>query len=591
MREPHRLEGRRLGVERLLILGEITDLDRGPDPDLSLRGLDLADDRLQEHALPGPVRADEADPLAVHHGQLEIREHDVLAELDAEVTELEDALAAALMRVEPQCDLASLEHRPLDLLHAVDLTLLVPSLSDVPLVGNPARPELEAANRLFEPLDLLLLRHELLLLALQLELAREGVGRVVARPHPDPAPVERGDLRDGLVEQVAIVRDDDGGAVKSGEQALEQRPADRIEVCLRLVEQQDLRILGEAGGERDQLPLAARERGRRQGEIGLLDSDIEQCRPCPPLDARAAERLPALEQLFLTAEHARHLLEVCGESRRPQLIRDAVQLAVELGEVGSSRKHRLDGSARVAEWMLREVGDGEPAAAHRRSGIGLLEPREQPQQRRLAGTVGSDDPHARPRLDREVEPVEHRACPERLADGVQREQRHGLCGRADDPEDVVVPSVTQRVDQAIRLRAREPGTTRQHLVEALVAHPRSPTGRDEPRYDRERLPVRRELPRGIEVVLTARAPDAQQFARAAHRVQPLSAHTEPRREPRAGEGFFDEPLAHARIMPRRGDGGHVARPTRSSGALGQSSRQARAGAARGRARSGGEIAS
>ena len=124
-----------------------------------------------------------------------IREHDVLAELHADVAKLEDALAAARMRVESQRDLAALEHRPLDLLHAVDLPLLVARLPDVPLVGDPARPELEAPDRLLEPLDLLLLRHELLLLALQLELARERVGRVVAGPHPDPAAVERGDLR------------------------------------------------------------------------------------------------------------------------------------------------------------------------------------------------------------------------------------------------------------------------------------------------------------------------------------------------------------------------------------------------------------
>ena len=67
------------------------------------------------------------------------------------------------------------------------------------------RPVLEPANRGFQPLDLLLLRDVLLLLALQLELTRECVRGVVAGPHADRAAVELGDLTDCLVEQVAVV--------------------------------------------------------------------------------------------------------------------------------------------------------------------------------------------------------------------------------------------------------------------------------------------------------------------------------------------------------------------------------------------------
>src|SRR5688500_15262309 len=98
------------------------------------------------------------------------------------------------MRVEAKRDLAPLEHAPLDLLHAVDLPLLVARLSDVALVRRPARPELEAADCLLQPLDLLLLRDVLLPLPLQLQLTGERVRGVVARPHADPAPVELGNL-------------------------------------------------------------------------------------------------------------------------------------------------------------------------------------------------------------------------------------------------------------------------------------------------------------------------------------------------------------------------------------------------------------
>ena len=227
---------------------------------------------------------------------------------------------AALVRVQPQPDLAALEHGPLDLLHPVDLPLLVARLLDVALVDDAVRPVLEAPDRRLQPLDLLLLRHVRLLLARQLELAGERVGGVVARPHAHAAAVERGDLADRLVEQVAVVRDDDRRAVEARDETLEQRAADGVEMRLRLVEQEHVRLLREAGGERDQLPLAARERARRQRELGLLEADVEQHGAGAPVEARPAGRLPALDQLLLRAQHARHPVEVGGELGRAELL-------------------------------------------------------------------------------------------------------------------------------------------------------------------------------------------------------------------------------------------------------------------------------
>ena len=379
---------------------------------------------LQQDALAGAVGAHEADALAVHHRQLEIRKHDVVAELDACVPQLEDALAAARMRVQAQRDLAPLQHWPIDLLHPVDLPLLVACLLDVAFVDDPVRPVLEAPDRGLEPLDLLLLRHVLLLLALQLELAGERVGGVVARPQARAPVVERGDLAHSLVQQVAVVRHDDRGAVEAREQALEQRAADRVEVRLRLVQQQDVRLLGEAGGECDQLPLATRERARREREILLLDADVEQHRACAAVEAGTAGRLPLFHELLLAAQHARHLLQVGGELGPAELLGYAVQLTVELGEIGPGRAHRLERRPPVAERMLREVGDRRAAAADDRARVGLLDPGEQPQQGRLARAVGADDPHAGAGLDEEVEAVEDGAAAERLPDAVQADEGH-----------------------------------------------------------------------------------------------------------------------------------------------------------------------
>ena len=142
------------------------------------------------------------------------------------------------------------------------------------------------------------------------------------------------------------------------------------------------------------------------------------------VDARPAGGLPALDQLLLAAQHARHPVEVGGELGRGELLGDAVQVAVELVEVGAGRADGLERVPLVAERMLREERDDDAAAAHRGAGVGLLEPGDQLQHRRLAGAVRADDAHARARLDREVEPVEHGSAAERLADGVERDERH-----------------------------------------------------------------------------------------------------------------------------------------------------------------------
>ena len=431
MREPDRVQRARLGIERLLILREVAGPDRRADPDLARGRLELADDRLQQHALAGAVRADEADALAVHDGQLDIREHDVLAELHPDVAQLEDALAAALVRVQAERDLAPLEHRALDLLHPVDLTLLVARLLDVPLVDDPVRPVLEPPDRCLEPLDLLLLRHVLLLLPLELELPGERVRGVVAGPHADPAAVELGDLADRLVEQVAVVRDGDDGSVEGGDEALQQRAADRIEVRFGLVEQEDVGVLGEAGRECDQLSLAAREGVRRQRQVGLFEPEVEQRRPRAAVDARPAGFLPALDELLLAPKDARHLVEVGRELGRGELVGDPMQLAVELVEVGPRRADGLERVPLVPERMLRQEGGDDAAPAHRGSGVRLLEPRDEPEHGRLAGAVRADHADTGTRLDREVEAVEHGSAAERLANGVQADKGHPAirCGR------------------------------------------------------------------------------------------------------------------------------------------------------------------
>ena len=159
------------------------------------------------------------------------------------------------------------------------------------------RPQLEAADRLLQPGDLLLLGHVLLLLALQLELPLGGVRRVVARPDPDPAAVELGDLGHRLVQQVAIVRDHDDGAVEAADQPLQPAARLGVEVRLGLVEQQQVGLRGEArpparsacAGRR----CARRRAGRSPPRPGPARSSSD---PPAALEGVAAGLLELLEQ-------------------------------------------------------------------------------------------------------------------------------------------------------------------------------------------------------------------------------------------------------------------------------------------------------
>ena len=300
---------------------------------------------------------------------------------------------------------------------------------------------------------------------------------------------------------------------------------------LRLVEQEDVGILREAGGERDQLPLAARERIRRQRELVLREPEVEQHRARPALDARPARRLPALDQLLLPAQDAAHAVEIAGERGGRELVGDAVQLPVELVEVRPRRPHRLRRGPLVAQRVLRQERDDDAAPADARAGIRLLEPGEQPQHRGLARAVRPDDAHAGARLDREGEPVEHGAAAERLADGVEADEGH-LAVRGSRR------ARTRRGRRGSSRRAgRRPRSPRARRAPRTAARPTAPLPgrRHEPRDHRQRLPVRVELPRGIEVVLPAGPPHAEELAGATHRVEPVRADAEPCREPRARE--------------------------------------------------------
>src|SRR3712207_7677671 len=101
---------------------------------------------------------------------------------------------------EREPDLPALEDRALYLLDSLDLALLVSGLAGVTLVVRDVRPLLEAPDRLLQARYLLLLGDVELLLTLERQLARQGVGRVVAGPGLYLTALQHGDLLHSLVQ-------------------------------------------------------------------------------------------------------------------------------------------------------------------------------------------------------------------------------------------------------------------------------------------------------------------------------------------------------------------------------------------------------
>ena len=156
------------------------------------------------------------------------------------------------------------------------------------------------------------------------------------------------------------MRDRDDRAVERAHQLLHPLARLDIEVRLRLVEQQHVGVAQQAGGEPDELPLAAREHARRLREVVVLETDVDEQRACAAVEARAARGGPALEQPLLALEQLRQLVEVVARLAERAL--DGRELLLELVEVGARRPQRLERMTLVAFELLRQERHRQPAA-------------------------------------------------------------------------------------------------------------------------------------------------------------------------------------------------------------------------------------
>ena len=216
------------GIECVAQLVEVGGFEIRAEPHRSAVGRECAEDQPQQRRLAGAVFADQREPIAAHHTQVQSVDHGPIAETFADFGQLGDQLAGALAGVERQLEVAD-ALAPRRAFAAEPL-----EAHDAAGVARASRFDALAYPRLF-------LRPE------AVELARGGLlgrqfGRASAFPRTviagiraQKSAIEFDDAGSHAIEKRTIVGDHDQ-CRSAQQQVFEQRDAVDVEMICGLVE-------------------------------------------------------------------------------------------------------------------------------------------------------------------------------------------------------------------------------------------------------------------------------------------------------------------------------------------------------------------
>src|SRR3712207_6681019 len=258
-----------VGIEGVAALVDVAELDALADPDRTFVRLLLAGDHAEQGRLAGTVRADDADDAARRQLEREAVDEELVAEGFFEIVELDDVVAQALGDRDDDLSgrralLVGLGH---EVLVALDTGLRL-GLTSLRRGRHPLALALDGAL-VGRVLTAFLLEALLLLLE---------PGRVIALVGNAAATVELENPAGHVVEEVAVVSDDQDRARIVAQMAFEPTGCLGVQVVGGLVEEQQLRLLQEQLAESHAAALAARElvhgpivRRAAQRVHGLID--------------------------------------------------------------------------------------------------------------------------------------------------------------------------------------------------------------------------------------------------------------------------------------------------------------------------------
>ena len=383
-----------LGVDRLVLLVDISELYGLPDSEISRCRLLDAHDHAEEGGLSGTVGADDADNACGRQREIEMFVEQAVAVCLRNVVRLDDDIAQTRAVRDEYLELL------LFLLHILVHQLVVGRKTCLAL-GVAAR------GRHAHPFQLAF--EGLAALALLFLLHRKAFGlllepaRIVPLPRNTLAAVELENPACDVVEEVTVVRNGNYGTFILTQVLLQPVDALGIEVVRRLVQKQHVGLLQQQAAEGHTASLASRQHldalvgiGAPQGIHRALQNAVQ----LPAVDV-----VDLLVQLALTLDQAVHLIV------RHRLAQLGVYLFVLLQQghrCGASLlDHLLDGLRIVQLGFLLEVTDRISRGEYHLALIVLVDAGDDLHKGRLTRTVESYDTDLCAVEERQVDVVEY----------------------------------------------------------------------------------------------------------------------------------------------------------------------------------------
>ena len=256
------------------------------------------------------------------------------------------------------------------------------------------------------------------------------------------------------------MRDEDDPGVEAVQMLLEPLDGGRVEVVGGLVQQQEIRLCGQRASERCPGQLAARERPQLAVEVGGGETETA----CDRLEPRAPGVAAGTVEGPLGGVVAAHHRRVRLASGHAPL--ELGQLGLEPARIGRTGADvRTEGDVAAEGRALVVQGDPRPCGHRHLAAVGLQLAGQDPEQRRLPGTVSADqcDPVAGSHDRRHVGQDLVRSEGERHGRDVQRHPRimPAMVGLfATCLGDAVHPQVVRDSERVLRAAGADPSPVR-----------------------------------------------------------------------------------------------------------------------------------
>ena len=362
-------------VDALAALVDVGHLHGLAERERAGGGLLLADDHLEQGRLTHAVGADHAHDAVARQLEGQIFDEHALAERLVQMLHAQHLGAQA--RTGGDADGREIEALALGRLgdHLV-VALQTRAAFGLACLGARAHP-LQLVGQAFRELLVALL------LGGQTRSLRLEVGGVVALVGVEVAAVDLADPLGDVVEEVAVVRDGEHGALVVVQELLKPQHAFGIEMVCRLVKQQQVGRFEQKAAQRHAAALAAREHVDRHVGVGALQR-VHRL-------GQLAVQIPAVFGVDLVLQLA-------------HLVHERVKVRVRIGHLGADLVESLDLGQDVGESHLDVLENGlflvqrrlllqdahGVAGRQTRLAVGnLLEARHQFEQRGLAHAVGA----------------------------------------------------------------------------------------------------------------------------------------------------------------------------------------------------------